>query len=236
MNDWNLKPYDALVQMMFPFQLGGILRFQPFIFQGFSHLSLESSRWDRGRKKGAVEGSDPRWQRWQEGHFWKIQQFSVLHPGRWTAGTWEYHPIYEGKSSEPNHHGFRFQPLIFQGVRKIQPSLMLAYEKIPIYIYVYIYIYWVGFHPLYNLNNQGFFHCSFVQGSEFWLPCGFFKTTLKVSKVPLLLGNIPNGKNPKMLGNTTSLETGIITPFLWGPQNHHESWSWATALRSRERG
>ena len=31
----------------------------------------------------------------------------------------------------------------------------MVYERIPIYD-------WVGFHPLYTLNNQGFFHCSGV--------------------------------------------------------------------------
>ena len=30
-----------------------------------------------------------------------------LHPGRWTAGTWEY-TTGKGKTSEPNHHDFRF--------------------------------------------------------------------------------------------------------------------------------
>ena len=215
----------------FLYKLGGILRFQPFIFQGFSHLSLESNPWDRGRKKGARLKDLIQGDKGDKKVTFDFQYYTPederLEP--------KNHPIYEGKSSEPNHH-FQVPAVNLPGCTKNPTLLLYWHMKKSLYIYVYIYIYWVGFHPLCNLNNQGFFHCSFVQGSEFWLPCGFFKTTLKVSKVPLLLGNIPNGKNPKMLGNTTSLETGIITPFLWGPQNHHESWSWATALRSRERG
>ena len=38
-----------------------------------------------------------------------------VHPGRLTAGTYKS-PIWKGKSSEPNHHDFRFHGEIFQGV------------------------------------------------------------------------------------------------------------------------
>ena len=35
--------------------------------------------------------------------FWS-SRFFFLHPGRLTAGTWEYGPPRRGKSSEPKHH------------------------------------------------------------------------------------------------------------------------------------
>ena len=42
---------------------------------------------------------------------------NILHPGRWTAGTYSHHPSLERKIIfHPNLHEDMFQPLIFQGV------------------------------------------------------------------------------------------------------------------------
>ena len=52
----------------------------------------------------------------------------LLHPGRFTAGTYKSPMFWSGKSSEPNLHEDMFQPFIFRGVTWLDPHVKFSHQ------------------------------------------------------------------------------------------------------------